>query len=196
MLNRIGSSFIVWAIAVLVVVGLLDTPLTRAQSTAASRPRFEVASIRRSVDCDTSASIYGVPLSPAPGRLTLSCATVSGLILGAYGRYACAGVHSSQRIWHGRRPMERAASIAASRLRFMWVQSGPWPIPTPPHTGGGIAITCAVDPTERIDCRVPPRPSRHEPSRNPLSNNCNGGSAGPQQDLWRWRAGSGGWWSE
>ncbi len=71
-----------------VVVGIINPPVIHAQSAAAARVRFEVASIKRSTNCDAQDSIYGALLSRSPGRLTLNCATVMGLILGAYGRYA------------------------------------------------------------------------------------------------------------
>lgn len=47
-----------------------------------------MASIKRSANCNPSDNIYGTPLSQSPGSLTLNCATVKGLILGAYSRYA------------------------------------------------------------------------------------------------------------
>jgi len=70
------------------VVGIIKPPVVHAQSTAAARVRFEVASIKRSTDCSASDSIYGALLGQSPERLTLNCATVAGLILGAYSRYA------------------------------------------------------------------------------------------------------------
>jgi bla regulator protein blaR1 len=69
-------------------IGVLNAPYIRAQSAAAARVRFEVASIKRSTGCGASDNIYGALLGQSPGRLTLNCATVKGLILGAYGRYA------------------------------------------------------------------------------------------------------------
>lgn len=59
-----------------------------AQSATPPGARFEVASIKRSANCNPSDNIYGTPLSQSPGSLTLNCATVKGLILGAYSRYA------------------------------------------------------------------------------------------------------------
>jgi uncharacterized protein (TIGR03435 family) len=71
-----------------IVVGIIKPPVIQAQSAAAARVRFEVASIKRSTNCGASDNIYGAPLSASPGTLTLNCATVAGLILGAYSRYA------------------------------------------------------------------------------------------------------------
>ncbi|HEY6341683.1 MAG TPA: TIGR03435 family protein [Bryobacteraceae bacterium] len=75
-------------VATPIVVGIIDPPVIHAQSAAAARVRFEVASIKRSTDCGDRDNIYGAPLSGSPGTLTLNCATVAGLILGAYSRYA------------------------------------------------------------------------------------------------------------
>ncbi len=48
-------------------------------------PKFEVASIRPSTRCDTGARSGG---GSSPGRLTLTCQSVEGLIGGAYVRFA------------------------------------------------------------------------------------------------------------
>jgi len=55
---------------------------------ATPAPKFDVASIKRSIDCNANGSIYGGLLNQSPGRFTLNCATLVGLILGAYSRYA------------------------------------------------------------------------------------------------------------
>ncbi len=68
-------------LAAALAITILNPPLIRAQS-------FEVASIKHSTNCNPSDNIYGTPLSRSPGTLTLNCATVAGLILGAYSRYA------------------------------------------------------------------------------------------------------------
>jgi uncharacterized protein (TIGR03435 family) len=75
---------------ILLVAGasVVSAPFARAQSAASAKPQFEVALIERSVGCDPRTSIYGSPLGSSPGRLTLNCATVEGLVLGAYGRFA------------------------------------------------------------------------------------------------------------
>ena len=59
-----------------------------AQPAAPLKPHFDVASIKRSTNCSSGTSIYGANPSPSPGTLTLDCATVAGLILRAYGRFA------------------------------------------------------------------------------------------------------------
>jgi bla regulator protein BlaR1 len=82
-LIAVGAAVVV----VPVSVGIIDPPLIRAQSVDPPGTRFEVASIKPATNCNASGSIYGEPLSPSPGRLTLNCATVEGLILGAYSRY-------------------------------------------------------------------------------------------------------------
>lgn len=61
---------------------------TRAQSATPPTSKFELASIKRSPDCDSRTGIYGSPSGSSPGRLNLNCATVTGLILGAYVRFA------------------------------------------------------------------------------------------------------------
>lgn len=70
------------------MVGIINSPFIRAQSPTPARARFEVVSINRSTNCGARDNIYGSPLGSSPGRLTLNCATVEGLILGAYGRFA------------------------------------------------------------------------------------------------------------
>lgn len=83
-LIAVGSA----VLAVPVAVGIIDPPFVRAQSATPAGARFEVASIKPAADCSGSDNIYGTLLSPSPGNLALNCATVAGLILGAYDRYA------------------------------------------------------------------------------------------------------------
>src|SRR5579885_1582042 len=71
-----------------ITVRIINPPFTHAQAATPARTQFEVASIKRSSNCDGRENIYGALLSSSPGSLTLDCATVAGLILGAYGRYA------------------------------------------------------------------------------------------------------------
>jgi uncharacterized protein (TIGR03435 family) len=71
-----------------VAAGVMPPPFVHAQPAAPVTPHFDVASIKRSALCNSASSIYGAAVSPSPGTLTLDCATVAGLILGAYGRYA------------------------------------------------------------------------------------------------------------
>lgn len=75
-------------ILLVAVASAFCAPFAHAQSAASATPRFEVASIKRSDACGPSGNIYGSPVGSSPGRLTLNCATVAGLILGAYGRFA------------------------------------------------------------------------------------------------------------
>jgi uncharacterized protein (TIGR03435 family) len=74
----------------LIVAGLaISTRLLwgQAQSATGAAPKFEVASIRPSADCD-AAGRRGGAASPSPGRLTVTCLPVALLIQSAYGRYA------------------------------------------------------------------------------------------------------------
>jgi uncharacterized protein (TIGR03435 family) len=75
-------------ILLLAGVCVISVAFARAQLAISARPQFEVASITRSAACGPRDNIYGALLSSSTGRLTLICATVAGLILGAYGRYA------------------------------------------------------------------------------------------------------------
>jgi uncharacterized protein (TIGR03435 family) len=83
-LIAVGSA----VVAAPVSVGIIDAPFIRAQSAAPARLRFEVASIKPATNCSASDNIYGALLSRSPGNLALNCATMAGLILGAYSRYA------------------------------------------------------------------------------------------------------------
>jgi uncharacterized protein (TIGR03435 family) len=67
------------AVAGPIVFGVLNAPAIRAQSALASRPKFEVASIRSGCTRGGDSS---------PGRLTLNCISVKGLISRAYDLYA------------------------------------------------------------------------------------------------------------
>lgn len=79
---------ILMALGAMSATVVTNPPSLQAQSAPPARVQFEVASIRRSDNCGAADNIYGALLSPSPGRLTLNCATVAGLILGAYSRYA------------------------------------------------------------------------------------------------------------
>jgi bla regulator protein BlaR1 len=69
------------------IVGIMNAPLIRAQSAA--RPQFEVASIKqcRPDDVAPGGRSGGLP-SFSPGRMTLNCQSVQGLIQAAYVMYA------------------------------------------------------------------------------------------------------------
>jgi len=62
-----------------IVIGVLDSPSSRAQSAPGPTSKFEVASIRR---CDGSQP--GPLPASSPGRLTLGCTPVANLIVQAY----------------------------------------------------------------------------------------------------------------
>jgi uncharacterized protein (TIGR03435 family) len=69
----------------LIVAGLaISTSLLLGQTAT---PKFEVASIRPSADCD-AAGRRGGAASPSPGRLTVTCLPLALLIQSAYDRYA------------------------------------------------------------------------------------------------------------
>jgi bla regulator protein BlaR1 len=75
------------ALSAPLIVGAIDAPLIRAQS--ASRPQFEVASIKRcAADAVAPGGRGGAPPSFSPGRMTLNCPTVRDLIDAAYVMYA------------------------------------------------------------------------------------------------------------
>jgi len=66
------------------IVGILNTPVIRAQSVSAATPKFEVASIKR---CETNATSSGGRsggLRTTPGRLSVTCLPVKFLLLTAY----------------------------------------------------------------------------------------------------------------
>jgi uncharacterized protein (TIGR03435 family) len=71
------------ALAVPVIVGVLNAPLIRAQSAA--RPQFEVASLKPDNGCENQRR-YG-NLSPSPGRLEMPCVTLQGLVQYAWGMF-------------------------------------------------------------------------------------------------------------
>jgi bla regulator protein blaR1 len=69
------------------IIGVIDAPLIRAQS--GPRPQFEVASVKRCIDDDIApGGRGGMGPSFSPGRMTLNCITVQGLIDAAYVMYA------------------------------------------------------------------------------------------------------------
>jgi uncharacterized protein (TIGR03435 family) len=71
------------ALAVPVIIGVMNAPLIRAQSAA--RPQFEVASLKPDNGCENRPR--GGNLSPSPGRLEIPCATLRNLIQVAYGTF-------------------------------------------------------------------------------------------------------------
>ena len=84
------------ALAVPIVIGIINAPNIRAQSASAGTPRFETVSIqpgcaslgveyRKSGD---GARKTGAPAPPSPGSLNLNCSTVAGIIHAAYGTFA------------------------------------------------------------------------------------------------------------
>jgi uncharacterized protein (TIGR03435 family) len=76
------------ALATPIAVGMLNAPTVRAQSAVAAWPKFEVASIRPCGNGDFGpvgrGGSKGGGGSFAPGRLTLNCQSVLGLISAAY----------------------------------------------------------------------------------------------------------------
>jgi len=76
------------AVCAPLIIGVIDAPLIRAQS--GPRPQFEVASIKRCADDFDIApgGRGGFPPSFSPGRMTLNCQDVQGLIDAAYVMYA------------------------------------------------------------------------------------------------------------
>ena len=67
-------------IVVALVVGALATPAAQSAQTAASRPSFDVASIRRNVSADQGASVRPLP----GGGLTITNNTLFNIIRNAY----------------------------------------------------------------------------------------------------------------
>lgn len=82
------------ALVISIVAGILSAPAIRAQSSPASSPKFEVASIKPCQAGDTSSGGGrggeggGGRVSGDPGRLRLKCQTVEDLIRSAYLEYA------------------------------------------------------------------------------------------------------------
>ena len=70
------------ALALPVIVGIMNAPAIRAQSPAGT-PKFEVASIRRCRDMD-GVVVRGGGGGVTPGRLSLNCQSVAVLINAAY----------------------------------------------------------------------------------------------------------------
>lgn len=69
-----------------VAMGMLLAPAMRTQGqTGASRPQFEVASVKLNNGCDVRAA--GNP-NPSPGRFEMPCVTLRNLIQYAYGTFA------------------------------------------------------------------------------------------------------------
>lgn len=69
-----------YRLSALILVGVMQTPPVSGQSA----PHFEVATIKPSKDCLPGARSGG---NQAPGRLTLKCAPLTGLITNAYLRF-------------------------------------------------------------------------------------------------------------
>jgi uncharacterized protein (TIGR03435 family) len=77
-----------------IAIGLLHAPIGRAQSPAAVTPAFEVASVRPCKDSEPGGRSRGSPAASSPGRLTLRCQNVMGLIDVAYRFYANGSVNA------------------------------------------------------------------------------------------------------
>jgi uncharacterized protein (TIGR03435 family) len=74
------------ALAAPILVGMIGAPTLRAQSAAATAPKFDVASVK---PCDSNSLPPGggrgvVGPDSSPGRLTLNCQTVKSFILTSY----------------------------------------------------------------------------------------------------------------
>jgi len=80
------------ALALPLFVGMIDTPLLRAQSASADKPRFEVASVKPCVAGDVGFGGRGGGGNPgpqwSPGRLTVTCQPAWFFITRAYIVYA------------------------------------------------------------------------------------------------------------
>jgi bla regulator protein blaR1 len=74
------------AVCAPLIIGVVDAPLIRAQS--GPRRQFEVASIKRCANDVAPGGRGGGLPSFSPGRMTLNCQIVQGLINAAYVRYA------------------------------------------------------------------------------------------------------------
>jgi uncharacterized protein (TIGR03435 family) len=96
MRNHVGESLDRWrrlllatvgvvSLASPFVMGLLTTPCLRAQSENASRPEFDVASIKPSPGCRNRPRSNQ---APSPGTLNLECTTLQSAIQTAYGVFA------------------------------------------------------------------------------------------------------------
>lgn len=90
----LGRKMLLASLAILafsspLIIGVIDAPLIRAQSSP--RAEFEVASIKRCTgDVPPGGRGGGLP-SISPGRMTLNCQSVQGLITAAYVLYANGG---------------------------------------------------------------------------------------------------------
>jgi uncharacterized protein (TIGR03435 family) len=71
------------ALAVPVIIGVVNAPLIRAQSAA--RGQFEVASLKPDNGCENQRRFGN--LSPSPGRLEMPCVTLRGLVQYAWGMF-------------------------------------------------------------------------------------------------------------
>jgi bla regulator protein BlaR1 len=76
------------AVAAPVAVGIMNAPLTRAQSVTAAPPKFEVAAIRPCKSEDPSPRRGSGGVDWSPGRLSLACTAVERLIWSAYVLFA------------------------------------------------------------------------------------------------------------
>jgi uncharacterized protein (TIGR03435 family) len=82
------------AVGAPVVIGMLNTTITRAQTAPGVRPRFEVASIKpcKPGDLPSGGRSGGLKTNGTdPGRLHLTCQTLDGLIRQAYILFARVG---------------------------------------------------------------------------------------------------------
>jgi uncharacterized protein (TIGR03435 family) len=72
-------------VAVPLVMGLVSTPTVRAQARAVTKPKFEVASIKRCTDPSVGEGERRGPAPPeSPDRIRISCWPLSTLIRTAY----------------------------------------------------------------------------------------------------------------
>jgi bla regulator protein BlaR1 len=76
------------ALALPLIVGIVTTPLLRAQSASSDNPKFEVASVKPCEPGDLGFGGRGGPPTWSPGRLTVYCQSPRILIAWAYIEYA------------------------------------------------------------------------------------------------------------
>jgi uncharacterized protein (TIGR03435 family) len=69
-----------------IVIGMVNAPFIHAQSRPADTPKWEVASIRTCGDFGQGER--GASVRVSPGRITINCQVVMGLITSAYLRFA------------------------------------------------------------------------------------------------------------
>ncbi len=84
------------ALAVPIMIGIINAPRIRAQSAPAGTPKFETVSIQpgcaqpvmENRKSGSGARKTGAPAPPSPGSLNLNCSTVAAMIHAAYGTFA------------------------------------------------------------------------------------------------------------